>query len=173
MINIVKLMVMGALCTLICFRIFGQGVVNNTLAAGGDVSLYSQLKGDDPSISFYLSPYLEYYVISNLSIGAKYVLDFSKITDKGFTKITTKRIFHPYLKYYFFRNAFALAGTQIEHDYRYQSNIHTGLGYTIFISRQVGFIPLLEVNHNFYKYAAKPWQVYFSMGACYYFNSGK
>ncbi len=170
---LVCLIMIGLQSLIINNKVMSQGVEKKTFSMGGDASFLMTTHAEDPSVSLYLSPYLEYFAINNGALGLKYIIDFSKLTDRGFTKIVTKRIIQPYLKYYLYKDFFLLGGTKFDSEYRFQPNLHTGMGYTFHVSKKVGMTPLIEINHNFYKYAANPWRFYYSLGFSYYFNFNK
>ena len=167
------LVMMGLQSLIMSNDAMSQGVGKNTFSIGGDASFFTTTQSDDPSISLYLSPFLEYFAINNGALGFKYIIDFSKLTDRGFTKISTKRIFQPYIKCYLYKDFFLMGGTQFDSEYRYQSNIQAGVGYTFHLNNTFGVTPLFEINHNFYKYAPNPWQFFYSLGFSYYFNFNK
>ncbi len=149
---------------------FTQLIPKNTWAVGTDVSLFVTLNSDDPSGSVYLAPLVEYYPVNNLGIGFKGILDYSKLNTNGVTDIKTERILQPYLKYFFYKGFSVLAGTQYVLEFNYQPNLHWGVGYNHFFGNRVALTPLLEFNHNFYQFAARPFHINFALGAGYYFK---
>ncbi len=169
-----SIFVMGLMVFLCFLSRVGEGqaqvIPGKTLAAGGDLSLFATLNATDRTAAIYFSPYLEYYAVPNGAVAMKFVIDFSNITENSLAKIVTKRIFQPYLRYYFLDGWSLLAGTQYDLEFKYQPNLHWGAGYTFFVLPRVGITPLIEFNHNFYKFAARPFRMNFSFGAAYYFN---
>ncbi|HQW71702.1 MAG TPA: hypothetical protein PKZ91_07785 [Saprospiraceae bacterium] len=149
---------------------FSQIIPSGTWAVGADASLYFTLKSADPSGSIYIAPLVEYYPVNNLGIGFKGIIDYSKLTNNGFTEISTNQILQPYLKYFLYKGLSIFAGTQYVLEFNYQVNIHWGLGYSHFFSKRVAFTPLIEFNHNFYQYAPRPFHTNFSIGASYFFK---
>lgn len=147
-----------------------QVVPPKTFAVGGDLALFTTLGAGDRTAAIYFSPSLEYYVVQNGALAMKFVLDFSNITENSLVKIVTKRIFQPYLRYHFLNGCTFLAGTQYDLEFKYQPNLHWGAGYSFFVMPRVCITPLMEFNHNFYKFAARPVRMNFSFGAAYYFN---
>ena len=85
---------------------FSQTIPSGTWAVGTDASLYFTLESNDPSGSVYIAPLVEYYLTNNLGIGFKGIIDYSKLTNNGFTEISTNQILQPYLKYFLYKGLF-------------------------------------------------------------------
>lgn len=170
MIRINKVFIIFSFCLFGFEPAYSQLIPKNTWAVGTDVSLFFNLNSDDPSGSVYFAPLVEYYPINNFGAGFKGILDYSKLTSNGFTEIKTERILQPYLKAFVYKGLSVFAGTQYVLEFDYQANLHWGIGYSHFFGKRTAFTPLLEFNHNFYQFAPRPFQVYFSLGASYFFK---
>lgn len=166
---LLKYIVIALLCEA-SVLLSAQTVNKNAVAIGGDISLFTTTDAEDPSASVYLSPYVEYYPLANGAVAVKYIIDVSKLTGNNLTTISTRRTFQPYIRYFIYKGLSVLAGTQFEHEYKYQPNLHWGAGYSFFAGKMLAITPLLEINNNFYKYAPMPLKFNFSIGVSCYFN---